>query len=187
MPIGAQLLLRRDIVNSEKVIFNDLSEPRRGGTVGGWIFHMMIDSAVYRSVSALDRIAILLWRVANLPKEHVYFRSGKIQKIDSIIDSDDSETLLTIAQSELIKLIIDYRDGFTHSVKAYSRISGFTPLEQWEDESGRLVVENDNTWTAEALFSLGRASYLQFMDALNLCVNICIGKWPIPENLNNLY
>ena len=183
MPIGAQLLLRKQMVSAERVVFDDLSAPRRGGTVGGWIFHMMIDSAVYRTVSALDRLASILWYAANLPKEHVYFRSGKIRKLHKIIQSDDTANLLRIAEGKILQLVIDYRDGLTHTVKAYSRTSGFTPSEQWRDERGRLVVWNDNSWDAEMLFALGRASYLQFKEALEACVNICEKKWPIPTQL----
>lgn len=185
MPASAMILLRGDIVEADRVLYNDLSEPRRGGTVGGWIFHMMIDSAVYRAVSALDRLATILWYVAELKTEqleHVYFRSRKVEKLHMALCSDCSDEmsqLLKIAKGELLNFIIDYRDGLTHSSKAYSRASGFTPSEQWKDKSGHLVVWHENAWDAETLFKLGRASYCQFTEALGLTVKICEKKWPI--------
>ena len=141
---------------------------------------MMIDSAIYRAVSALDRLATVLWYAAELPiKERIYFRSGKVKKLDAAICSDETAHLLRIAEGKLLNFIIDYRDGLTHSTKAYSRASGFTPSEQWKDKNGRLVIWDENAWNAEMLFALGRASYLQFTEALGPSVSICQKKWPI--------
>jgi hypothetical protein len=179
MPTGAQLLLREGIVEADRVLYNDLSTPRRGGTIGGWIFHMMIDNAVFRVVSILDRLANILWYVAELPMERVYFRSGKITKLHKAIYSDETAHLLRIADGKLLNFIISYRDGLTHSIKAYSRASGFTPFEQWKDKNGRPVVLDKYTWDAETLFALGRTSYLQFIEALGPCVRVCEKKWPI--------
>lgn len=180
MPGGAQLLLRGYIRDANRVLYSDLSTPRRGGTVGGWIFHMMIDGAVYRAVSALDRLATVLWYAAELcTKERIYFRSGKVKKLNAAICSDETAHLLRIAGGELLNFIIDYRDGFTHRTKAYSLAAGFTPSEQWKDKNGRLVIWNENAWDAEMLFALGRASYLQFTEALEHGVNICEKKWTI--------
>ena len=179
MATGAQLLLRGYIIESDRVLYDDLSTPRRGGTVGGWIFHMMIDGAVYRAISALDRLATILWHAAELPMERIYFRSGKIKKLHKAICSNETARLLQIAEGKLLNFIIDYRDGLTHSAKAYSRASGFTPSEQWKDKDGRLVVWHESAWNAEILFALGCASYLQFTDALEPSVSICEKKWPI--------
>jgi hypothetical protein len=183
IPTGVELLLRSNISNADRVLYDDLSTPRRGGTVGGWIFHMMIDSAVYRTVSVLDRLMTVLWYAAELPmKERIYFRSGKVKKLNAAICSDETAHLLKIAEGKLLKLIIDYRDGLTHNTKAYSRASGFTPSEEWKDENGRRVIWHENAWDAERLFALGRASYLQFTEALEPSVSICKKKWPIkPE------
>jgi len=179
MPTGAQLLLRGYIRDANRVLYDDLSSPRRGGTVGGWIFHMMIDSAVYRAVSALDRLATVLWYAAELPMEPVYFRSGKLKKLRAAISCDETAHLLRIAEGKLLNFIIDYRDGLTHSTKAYSRASGCTPSEQWKDKNGRLVIWDDKVWDAATLFALGRASYLQLTEALGCGVSVCERKWPI--------
>lgn len=181
VPTGAQLLLRDYIVKADRVLYEDLSTPRRGGTVGGWIFHMMIDGAVYRTVSALDRLAALLWSAADLPVDRIYFRSGKVEKLHAAIRSDDSARLLQIAEGKLLTFIVDYRDGLTHSTKAYSRASGHPPSELWKDKNGHLVVWDDNSWNAETLFALGRASYLQLVEALEPSTRICEKKWP-PES-----
>lgn len=59
MPIEAQLLMREFVKDGDTVFFENFSDNRRGGTVGGWIFHMSIDNAIYRALSALDRLATL--------------------------------------------------------------------------------------------------------------------------------
>jgi hypothetical protein len=179
IPTGAQLLLRGHISDANRVLYDDLSTPRRGGTVGGWVFHMMVDSAVYRAVSALDRLATLLWYAAELPVEPIYFRSGKLKKLHAAICCDETAHLLKIAEGKLLNLIIDYRDGLTHRTKAYSRASGFTPSERWKDKNGRQVIWDDKAWDVETLFALGRASYLQLTEALGPGVSVCEKKWPI--------
>jgi len=140
---------------------------------------MMIDSAVYRAVSALDRLATVLWYAVELPMERVYFRSGKVKKLHAAICSDETAHLLRIAEGKPLNFIIDYRDGLTHSIKAYSRASGFTPSGQWKDENGRLVIWDEDAWDSEMLFTLGRASYLQFTESLGPSVSICEEKWLI--------
>ena len=74
---------------------------------------MMIDSAVYRAVSTLDRLANVLWYAVELPMERVYFRSGKVKKLHAAICSDETAHLLRIAEGKPLNFIIDYRDGLT--------------------------------------------------------------------------
>lgn len=183
MATAAQLLLRGYVREADRVLHGDLSTSRRGGTVGGWIFHMMIDSAVYRAVAALDRLATMLWYAAELPMERIYFRSRKIKKLHEAMGSDETGELLRIAEGKLFNFIIDYRDGLTHRVKAYSRPAGAPPSDLWETENGGLVFWDPDEWDAELLFALGRASYLQFTEALGYTTSICEKKWPIPSHL----
>lgn len=185
METAAQLLLRGYIRDADRVLYSDLSTPRRGGTVGGWIFHMMVDSAVYRAVAALDRLATILWYAAELPMERVYFRSRKVRKLHGAISTKETEELLKIAEGELFNFIIDYRDGLTHRIKAYSKPAGTLPSDLWETEDGKLVAWDSEKWDAELLFALGRASYLQFTDALGYGTNICERKWPIRSPLRD--
>ena len=58
--------LRRYIANSEQVLFATLSEDWRGGTIAGWIFHMMVDDAIARSLAILDRLARIASLVADI-------------------------------------------------------------------------------------------------------------------------
>ena len=180
MSTDVQLLLRGYVREADCILYEDLSEPRSGGTVAGWIFHMMIDSAVYRSIAALDRIAHILWYAAKLPMERIYFRSGKIKKLDETLDCAESQELLRIAEGPLINFLINYRDGLTHDAKAYSRIAGYPPTDEWKTPNGKQVFWKADEWNVELLFALGNGAYHQLLDALRYAVLICEKIWPIP-------
>lgn len=181
MPSKVHLLLRGFIRQPDRVLYTDLAESRRGGTVAGWIYHIMIDSSIYRSIAALDRIAHILWYAAELPKEQIYFRSKKVKKLDKTFNCVESNKLLKIAESPLLKFIIDYRDGLTHDAKAYSRLAGIPPVDVWETSDGKQVIRKTSEWDAELLFALGNAAYHQLVDVLKYAVPICEKKWPIPS------
>ena len=166
VPSGALLLLRGYIREADRVLYSDLSAQRQGGTVAGWIFHMMIDSAIYRIISALDRLAHILWYAANLPlqdkygvKARIYFRSKKIEKIHSVINDSHSQELLRIANEPILDFAITYRDGLTHDAKTYSKVAGSMPIDEWT--------------TADWLFALANATYHQLLEALKPSVAIC--------------
>lgn len=180
MPANAMLLLRGYIRRADQVIYSDLSEPRRGGTVAGWIFHMMIDSAIYRTIAVLDRLARILWYAAKLPSQHksgssvkVYFRSGKIRQIHQVIRNDHSLKLLKIAEGPLLEYVISYRDGLAHDIKVYSQIAGTQPSEEWITPDGKRSIAEHDKWEVDTLFALGNATYHQLLDSLTPAVRIC--------------
>ena len=185
MPTSALLLLRPYIKDADKVLFRDLSEPRRGGTVAGWLFHMMIDSAVFRTIAAMDRIALLLWIVAGLPvsdkhgrPSRVYFRSGKIAAMQRALPSAQVDSLLQIAAGPLWEYVLAYRDGLSHSAKMYSRIAGSLPAHEWVGQEGARFVQLADKWDAELLFALGRGTYDQLLQAMPLMTAICQAQLP---------
>lgn len=180
MPGRVMLLLREYVRGADEVFYSDLSESRGGGTVAGWIFHMMIDGSIYRTVAVLDRVARILWYAAKLPSQHkngrpvkVYFRSGKIRQIHQVIDNDHSLKLLEIAGGPLLKYVIGYRDGLTHDMKVYSQIAGAQPSEEWITPDGKRSIAEHDKWEAEDLFALGNAAYHQLLDSLPPAVRIC--------------
>ena len=181
MPTAAHLLLRGYVFQADKVYFRNLSESWRGGTIGGWIFHMMIDSSVYRALSALDRLALLAWHAAGLSEERIYFRSRQIARLDRALSSPASKALLEIAERPVLDLITTYRNGFSHTQKAYSRIAGFPPADSWSNEEGDHVLMRPDGWDAEHLFALATAAFVQFRDALPHVLTICQTKWPVPD------
>ena len=174
IPSKSLLLLRGYIAHADKIFYSDLSQPRRGGTVAGWIYHMMIDNAIYRVIAALDRLAQILWLIAKLPKENVYFRSGKMAKINHVLKNKHSKELLDIASGELLKYVIEYRDGFSHDMKVYSKVAGARPTEEWIGSDGRRFVIKHEKWDGETLFALANATYHQLSDALKPTTEIWI-------------
>jgi hypothetical protein len=175
MPARVKLALRRYVAAPDRVLYEDLSRSRYGGTVAGWIFHMMIDSAIFRVVAALDRMAHLLWHAADLPSgARVYFRSGKMKAIHGKLRSPHSEQLLMIASRRLLRYVIEeYRDGLSHQFKAYSLIAGFPPVDEWDTDDGKRIVELPDQWDADLLLALGMEAYHQLVEALAPTVAIC--------------
>jgi hypothetical protein len=183
MPSSALLLLRGLIRDADRALYSDLTESRRGGTVAGWIFHMMIDSSLYRTFAALDRVAHVLWNVAGLPRQggkgkeiRVHFRPGKVKEIDAAINNAHTREMVKIADGPLMEFLIDYRNRYTHKAKAYSKIAGTLPVDSWHTVDGTRVEQRSDGWEAELLFALGRAGYLQLVDVLKLTVPICEEK-----------
>ncbi|MCK6463207.1 MAG: hypothetical protein L6Q29_05330, partial [Candidatus Pacebacteria bacterium] len=108
-----------------------------------------------------------------LPKDRVYFRSKKISKVDDIIKNEHSKQLLDIASGELLEYIIDYRDGFSHEMKVYSKVAGVRPTDEWIGSDGKRYIIKHETWDGDTLFSLANATYHQLTDALKPTVAIC--------------
>lgn len=183
LPSKALLIIRNYTVNPGKVLSADLAKERGGGTVAGWIYHMMIDNAIYRVVAALDRLAKVLWYAAELPletprgKERIYFRSRKVSRIDEVFQNEHSRKLLEIASSELVKYIIGYRDDFSHELKVYSRIAGTRPTDEWTENDGRHFIIRHHDWDGDSLFVLANATYHQLVDALTPATEICKSCW----------
>jgi len=186
IPAKALLLLRGYIAGADKVLYSDLSQNRRGGTVAGWIYHMMIDNAIYRVIAALDRLAQILWYAAKLPVHYksgervkVYFRSGKMAKINDALQSEYSKKLVNIASNPLLEYVIGYRDGFAHDMKIYSRVAGTRPIDEWVDADGQRIIIRHDKWDGESLFALANATYHQLIDALQPAIEICEKFFPL--------
>jgi len=73
MPSTCLLLLRGYVAQAEQIFYSDLSQPRRNGTVAGWIYHMMIDDAIYRVIAALDRLAQIYLAYCKTSKRECLF------------------------------------------------------------------------------------------------------------------
>lgn len=175
MPSKSLLLLRGYIARADKILYSDLSQSRRSGTVAGWIYHMMIDDAIYRAIAALDRLAQILWIVAKLPKENVYFRSKKMTRIDNVLSNEHSKQLLKIASGKLLEFVIGYRDGFSHDMKVYSKVAGVRPVDEWIGSDGKRFLIKHDKWDGDTLFALANATYHQLTDALIAATEICDG------------
>ena len=188
VPTKALLLLRGYIERADKVLFGDLAEPRRGGTVAGWVYHMMIDNVVYRVIAALDRVAYLVWCAADLPRTNknggtvrVYFRSGKMDTVHSKLRSAYSRALLDLSSSPFVEFVTDYRDSLAHTFKQYSKTAGVRPTDSWVEQNGQGFRVEPSSWDASSLLALGNATYHQLLDALGPALAICEARWQTTE------
>lgn len=181
MPTRSHLLLRGYISRPEQVLFSDLTENWRGGTVAGWIYHMMIDDAVARSLAILDRLAVIVSLVGNVHFDKVYFRSGKLKVIHRDINTPETKRLLDIAEGDILNLLIEYRDGWNHTQLTHSAITGFMPADSYIDTSGQYVRVQSNQLTGELLTALVRAAYDQVVQVLHEVCLICEQRVPKEE------
>lgn len=182
VPSTGALLLREFIVDPTTVLYEDLTTPRRGAQVAGWILHMMVDSAVYRGIAVLDRMAHILWCAAGLPSGRVYFRPKNMRRIAESLKSEETSALADIAEQEITDFVLKYRDGLTHDLKVYSRLAGFALADVLEDSQGKKVYTSPDPWDADQLFALGNVTYKAVVTALSLSVRVCEKKWPAPAN-----
>lgn len=170
--------------NMDRVVFESLLDPRPGGPAAAWILHMLIDSAIYRMLAALDRLAGILWVAAGLPQTEggrpvrVYFRSGKMKRIQEKLPSRQSAQLVEISSGPLIEYVTDYRDGLSHDFKVFSSQNGWRPAERKHSVSERQQRLELARLDPEGFVAFTRATYGQLVDALGAAVIVLADVWP---------
>ena len=101
--------------------------------LGGWFAGQLLDSALIRSISALDRIAILLWCAAPLPIERdrfgelrlPAFRKGYLNRMAPHYSSRAEWTpLANLVDHDFMGLVKPYRDGFVHRRRTPMQLHG---------------------------------------------------------------
>lgn len=178
MPTQVKLLLREYVARPEQVFFHDLSENMKGGTVAGWIFHMMIDNAVARSLAIMDRLAKIVSLVGNVAFDKVYFRSGKLSVIHRDMQMPETKRLLDISDNVLFKFLVSYRDDWNHEQLTFSSVTGFAPVDNYINSSGQDVSVLSKQLSGQELFALARAAYDQVIQALHEVRLVCEQKVP---------
>lgn len=173
MLAAVALLLRGYVARAQQVVFTDLHESWRGGTAAGWIFHMMIDDAVNRSVSILDRLAKIVSLVCEMPFDRMYFRSRKLRRVHAKKNTAETLKLVEMSESEIHQFLLEYRDSLSHDKKAFARLAGFPIEETYVDENGMRVLVDNLEWTAGHLLGLGIAAYHQMVAALGIVACFC--------------
>jgi hypothetical protein len=150
----------------------DSLEPWKGGTIAGWQFHMMLDGFLFRAVAVLDRLAtIAIKRVGCMSRnDKIYFRSRKIAVLHESVRTKNSEALLDIASSDIVNILIDYRDGLSHRVRPRAFMSsGF-----YVDSGNASIGEPAGYWQAGDLLALAGGAYEAVVKALEHVVNLLL-------------
>jgi hypothetical protein len=171
VPAKVPLLLRSLTVGTTDVISRDYTQTHKGMPVAGWVFHMMVDGALYRCVALLDRLARLLCEVTGVQKKRVYFRSGCLQEIARKCSCEASRRLVATADGEEFKLLLTYRDGYTHERLAASDVSGQRIVHDPGPSEGPEHVA-DYYWTPEGLLSLCKIGFGIAVDALTMALEV---------------
>lgn len=148
--------------------------------MAGWIYHMMVDDAVTRAISVMDRLARIVCLVASVTfsNNKVYFRSQKLQRVHEVLGKPESHKLVELATDDLYNLLLDYRDGLAHERKSFAPLAGFPPGDYYVDEGGQVVMMSADQWTGEYLFALANAAYQQCVAALHEVTAICEQELP---------
>ena len=166
IPIEVPLLLRKYVLDARKVLFSDFRARRRGVPVAGWVFHMMIDGAIFRSVALLDRLARISFLVAPLPQTRIYFRSGQMATLAARFPCPETSQLAKIASGDVLSLLIDYRDGFTHTRMALSYVSGPLLSKRIITDDGKEKFQDERSWPPSYLVAVANAGYSMSIGAL---------------------
>lgn len=99
-----------------------------------WFAGQMIDSALFRLVAALDRLATALWclsgkALARRKKDnkvlHPAFVATDLAKVPKSFDAEAWQQLTSLLQHPLYQVVKDMRNGFTHNHRWYSGLHGF--------------------------------------------------------------
>lgn len=159
VPIRVHLLISDLIVGRERAIFEDLLERGPGGMpVGAWMIRILADHAVILSIAVLDRLAHLLILAANVeaPRNRMYFRSGKFEHLRDNNAVPITKSLIDLAESNEFKLLLDYRDGFAHTMRVDTPVLGAAVVDHYRDDAGdvqtigRNIGHRKNCWLSHS-------------------------------------
>src|SRR5450759_1695732 len=96
-----------------------------------WFAGQLLDSALFRSVAVLDRLAALLWCAAGKTLREVRgkphlpaFRKAYLDQLTGFFPTEAWDTLYSLTVHPLFDLLMDTRNGFTHSHRQFSELHG---------------------------------------------------------------
>ena len=176
MPNRVWLNIRPLLSNHSQVFYSDLrARTPGGGTVAGWVLHMLVDDAVSRAIGTLDRLAQLVILAADVPapRGRMYFRSGKFKLLTEKHHLQFPDELLSIAGSPDLEFLLDYRDGLAHTVRPIARAMRTPPTDSFVTEAGGRVQERPLAWTAADLIVIAALGFRICIDALTPVTAVC--------------
>lgn len=127
--------------------------------LGGWWAAQLLDSAIIRGISILDRVAILLACIAHRIdyRRMPAFRVHQLEALSPEFGSDSEwKTLLELARGDLFQFVKGVRDGHVHRMRLPAELHGAF-VTSGTDADGRhqstLGIDPDLQWAlATALF-----------------------------------
>jgi hypothetical protein len=123
-------LLGPDIQNThapDQLIFDPSVAMAGDRFLGAWWAGQLIDSAVVRGISALDRVAILLSCVARRidSRRMPAFRSNELRRLSEVFDSDEEWAVLSaLTENEVFQFVKQARDGHVHRRRLPAELHG---------------------------------------------------------------
>lgn len=143
----------------DRLIFEPAAALGGHRVLGGWWAAQLLDSAIIRGVSVLDRVSILLHCIAGRidPRRMPAFRTHQLEDLATNFSADPEWTsLLDLARSEVFLFVKDMRDGHVHRRRVPAELHGAF-VTSGTDAEGRhqstLGADPDIQWAlATALF-----------------------------------
>lgn len=175
MPNRVWVLIRPLVIGRDRIFYSDLLESRPGGgTVGGWMLHLLIEDAISRAIGVLDRLAHLVILAAKIPapRGKMYFRSGKLELIKTNHGVPIPDAILDLAKGEDLAFLLNYRDGLAHTRRSTTRLMGSPPVDNYTSPTG-WVNEKPIGWTGEQLVGLGVLGFHLCSEAMPHIVRTC--------------
>jgi hypothetical protein len=178
MPTKVELLLRHLLKGSDSLLLLDMADRQLGAPMAGWIFHMMIDDAIYRCIACLDRLARIACIACDVHFDRTYFRGRKMMLLAERVPCRSTESLAHVASSELFELLLKYRDGFSHTRKALSTVSAMPLSDMITGPDGGVQYVENYLWTPSYLLALARGAYQQVTTVLTDICQLCRDRLP---------
>lgn len=127
--------------------------------LGGWWAGQLIDSAIVRGISVMDRIATLLFCHAGLvdPSRMPAFRHWHLRKLSAVLGGEPEwGELLDLSTNEVFEFVKNLRDGYIHRSRLPSELHGDFVTSSRDDQgnqfSARGLEPAQHLATASALF-----------------------------------
>lgn len=100
--------------------------------LGGWWAAQLYDSALIRGMSALDRLAVVLFCAGQqpiMPNKHgelmmPSFRKSQLDRVTRWHDYSEWPSLLELLDNPVFKFVKRYRDGFVHQRRTPMQLHG---------------------------------------------------------------
>ena len=174
IPYNLLLGFREYFSEPEKMLCIDYNDKKPGGfTFANWIYHLMIDSSIIRSISVIDRIGYLLCLAADIKYDKYYFRSRKIEKIHQKLNFPETQILFEMTKRKIYDFILKYRDNLSHSEKEWIELSAMNPVESYRENNGQIIIKEKHLWSESDLFALANGTYHFLVEALNHTSSVC--------------
>jgi hypothetical protein len=139
------------------------------------MIRILADHTVNSSIAILDRLAHLLVLAADVepPRNRMYFRSGKFEALRYRHQVLIPDSLMDLTKSKELSFLLEYRDGFAHTMRLNSAALGAAAVDQYLDDKGQVQRVRSANWSSEELLGISLMSFELVRKALREIGLLC--------------